>query len=571
MNKMPIKGYKVKNDNKICRFALAVAISFISVFFLPVTATSQERNEEVTIIAPYQPTISDALKITFAPTISTPEQPQRSFQFQYIDKQLFAPLTLEPVQPQRYSQMKEDELLRNYIKAGFGNYMTPYVELFAGSLRSEKFQVTARLKHLSSKGNVKDYGPSAYSHNLAALTGKWFLNKHTFSGNIDYNRDVYHYYGFEPDSFPSLEIDEDSLKQRFQLIGAGIAFGSNYDDPQKLSHEISLGFYNFTDRYDSRENNLSAAIGLTKGFEFFRGYPAQILGLDLGLAYFGRKDSLNAYNPLIFNITPWIDLNFDQYRIKVGFEVNAEHDSVTQVNFFPVILGELVIVPDNLKAFAELKGEKTINSFKSLADENPFIISTPEVRNSVSPFGFGGGIIGNAGGFNYLAKAYYRYVKDMPFFVNDTSLQLLNQFEVIYDNVNEFTLEAAVGYEIPKTMHVRLTGDYHAYDLKNELKAWHKPAFNLKLDGSYTFLTKYTLDAAIFLIGQAYYKDYEGPDIVAGTLSTSYDLNVGFNYQHNQYFSAFLKLNNLLNQRYYLWHRYPSQGFQVMAGLGFSF
>jgi hypothetical protein len=532
---------------------------------------SQERNEEVNIIAPYKPSISDAMKLGFSPEVSPGEAQEYEYQFNYIDRQLFAPLTLDPVTPARYSKMREADLLRNYIKGGFGNYTTPYVELFAGSRRSDRFQVSARLKHLSSQGRIKDYGPSAYSKNEAEVNGKLFLENHTLSGKLDYKRDVYHFYGFQPDSFPALEVDKDSLRQRFQNIGAGASFTSNYEDPMKFAHGISLEYYNFSDRFKSTENYVNAGIELAKGFNLFRDFPPSVIGLDLGLDYFNRKDSSNTNSPMYFNARPWVDLNFDQYRLNIGVQLVFENDSSSSFYFIPVVSGEITLIPGSLKVFAELKGDYELNSFRSFARENPFIVSDPEIRNTLSRIGFGGGIAGNAGGFNYYARAYYRNVKDMAFYVNDTSLLLLNRFEVIYDDVNEFSLEVGGGYDIPKTMHVLLSGAFYGYNMKNEIKPWHKPSFRVTLDGSYTFLEKYTIDAAIFLVGPAPYRYFDAGQLSSGQLDTRFDLNAGFNYQHNQYFSAFLKLNNILNQGYELWYRYPTQGFQVMAGLGFSF
>lgn len=548
--------------------AIACLLAFVSV--IPVSR-GQERNEEVTIIAPYQPTISDAFKMNFNPDLPSPEQGARQFQFDYLDKQLFAPITPDEIQPQRYSQMSEEELLRNYIKAGFGNYTTPYLEFFAGSLRSEKFQFSAHLRHLSSQGKVKDRGPSAYSHNLVEIGGKYFTRQHTLSGDIDYARDVYHFYGFEPDSFPSLEIDEDSLKQRFQNIGAGIAFESAYKDKTKLGHRISLGFYNYSDRYGTMENYISPKVTLNKGFDLFRGYPPQVIGMDLGLEYYSRKDSLDKASALLFRLRPWLDMNLDQYRIIAGFEVVTESDSATTVNFFPFIRGEVTILPDQLRAFAELKGGREVNSFKGLSTENPFVTSIPEIRSSVTRISIGGGIKGNAAGLNYFAGVNYRFVEDMPLFVNDTSLLLLNRFDVIYDNVSEFAIEAGAGYELPGTLNLLLSGYYKAYDTKDELKAWHKPSYRLALDGSYTFLRQYSIDASVFLIGPFHYRTFEGTETVAGKSEGAIDLNAGFKYQYNRNFSAFLKVNNILNRHYEVWYGYPTQGIQVLAGLGFSF
>jgi outer membrane receptor protein involved in Fe transport len=148
---------------------------------------------------------------------------------------------------------------------------------------------------------------------------------------------------------------------------------------------------------------------------------------------------------------------------------------------------------------------------------------------------------------------------------------LMNRFELIYDDANTFSLEAGAGYTIPKTMNVSLAGSFNGYNLKNEIKPWHKPAYQVTLDGSYTFLEKYTASTAVFLVGPAPYRYFLDGELLTGDLDSRLDLNLGFSYRHNPNFSAFLQLNNILNQRYELWYRYPVQGFQVMAGLGFSF
>jgi hypothetical protein len=57
-------------------------------------------------------------------------------------------------------------------------------------------------------------------------------------------------------------------------------------------------------------------------------------------------------------------------------------DNNVTVAAFPTLGAEIVILEDRLKAFADFSGELTVNSFRSLAYENPFIISTPELRSS---------------------------------------------------------------------------------------------------------------------------------------------------------------------------------------------
>jgi hypothetical protein len=562
---------KIKN-----RILLTCLLTFGLIITSSQFSFGQNKNEEVTIIAPYIPSIGNAVKIPFRPEITQGEQDAPVFEYEYVTKRMETRMELDPVEPLKYSESQEDELYRNYLKAGIGNYITPYLDFMASSLQSEKYQFGARIRHLSSQGKIKGYPPSAYSHNLISVFGRSFSKSHTLSADIGYNRDVVHYYGFLPDSFPDVEYTKDDLKQRFQHIQGTVEYSSNYKEKNKLNHTFRLGLHYFSDFYDTRESQVSFVTKLDKDIKTGGNDFEHSAALDLGLDYLGYRDSISSSDPLFILIRPVYRFGFGQYRFEAGLNINiatanTPSESTTGIDVFPILKAEVVIVEEKLKAFAEVSGNRTINSFRSLTGVNPFITSTPRVTYTDEQIRIGGGITGNAGGMNFLAEASYSYLNDMPLFVTDTSVLFQNKFDIIYDNINLLKIKASLGYVKINQLSARLMASFYQYIPKNEEKAWQMPNFEIGFDAGYTLQEKYTLRVSALALGSKYARTYEEGQVVAAKIKGAFDLGLGFEYQVNRMVSAFVDANNILNQHYQRWYGYPVQGILVMAGVKLSF
>lgn len=571
--KQLMKMYSSKYPTVLSSYFLIIAGILL---FQSQPALSQGKNEEVTIIAPYIPSVGDASKIPFRPEVKPEEEKSPSFDYDYVTKKFETKLELDPIEPLKYSEGEQEQLYRNYARVGFGNYITPYLDFNASSLRSEKYQVGVRLKHLSSQGKIKEYPPSAYSHNLVSVYGRAFTRTHTVSANIGYSRDVVHCYGFKPDSFPDVEFTKDDLKQRFQHIQGAVEFGSNYREEYKLNHKIGLGLHYFSDFYDTRESQVSLNIGLNKKFNPHGAELTHSFALDMGLEFFNYKDSLNTAHPVFIPIRSVYRVSFGQYRFEAGLDIEMTASGSSQassfgMDVFPLLKAEVIVVEDRLKAYAEISGSRTINSFRSLAGINPFLVSTPEIMYTDEQIRIGGGITGNVNGLNFTAEAWYSYLHDMPLFVTDTSLIFENKFDVIYDNLNLLKVKASLGYVKIDNLTARLFAAYYHYIPKDEEKAWHMPNFETGLDLGYTFLENYTVRASIMALGTKYARTYENGEQVAKKLKGAFDLGAGFEYRINRMVSAYIDVNNILNQHYQRWYVYPVQGILVMAGAKISF
>lgn len=561
--------------HKISLLTYLVTIGLI--MFFCQFSYGQGKKEEVTIVAPYIPTISEATKIPFRPEITPAEQETPSFNYNYISKRLETQLELNPVEPLKFSEGKQDEIYRNYAKVGFGNYITPYIEFMASSLRSEKYQFGVRLKHHSSQGKIKNYPPSAYSHNLISVFGKSFSRNHTLSAEIGYKRDVVHFYGFAPDSFPEVAYSKDDIKQRFQQLQGTVEYSSNYAEKDKLNHLFRLGVNFFSDYYGTAESQISFIASLDQRIRTGSSSDfTHSFAIDLGLDYLAYIDSISASYPVFVVLRPVYHFSFAQYKFEAGLSINAASksspgQSTAGLNVFPLLKAEAVIVDEKLKVFAEVSGNRSINSFRSIAGINPFIISTPQLYSTDEQIKIGGGISGNAGRINFQADAYYSYLIDMPLFVTDTALELPNRFEVIYDNINLLKIKASLGFVQVNRFSARLTAAYYHYIPKNEVKAWQMPDYEVGLDAAYTFLEKYTVKTSILALGSKYARTFAGGEIVPVKIAGAFDLGFGLEYQVNKMISAYIDGSNLLNQHYQRWYNYPVQGIQVMVGVKLTF
>lgn len=538
--------------------------------------------EEITVVAPYQPVVPDAFKINVSPRIPDEGLVKPQFNYSILEKDFKVDPVLDPITPAKIQGESITKLYKNYIKAGIGNYGTPYLDFFANKLRSKKSAFGVRLKHISSAGKIKDYAYPGNSNSEISAYGKRFMPSHTLTTDVYYKRRGVHFYGFRPDEFPDLELKNKDIRQTYNNLGVTAELKSNYSGDRKLNHTVGLGYSFLADHYKTSESNIRFNAGLDLRTEFFDFSEREKLGLDLGLDYFLTSDSTATHNSGILRIAPYYNLGFDQYYFKIGLIADIQSDSVSSGHFYPVIRAEVKVIEDHLITYAGLYGGLEKNSLHSLSDANPFIASTMDRRftnNKISQYGGVKGRISK--NFDYNVSFINSTVRGMAFFVNDTASALgeglNNQFTVVYDDVKHTRLIAEFGYHYQDKVNVMLRGQYNDYFLDNEDEAWHKPGLQVSLGVNYNMQDKIYARAELFTRSKMYAKVYEydiltgGMEMKAEELKAMIDLNLGFEYRYSKVLSGFLNLNNLLGQRYYHWYNYPSYRFNLLLGVTYSF
>ena len=116
--------------------------------------------------------------------------------------------------------------------------------------------------------------------------------------------------------------------------------------------------------------------------------------------------------------------------------------------------------------------------------------------------------------------------------------------------------------------------EYQNFTTTNHFEAWNLPNIQGSLTGAYKNNTWFA-NANIFYVGER--KDVVFttiyPSISNGTqtLDAFVDVNLNGGYHFNDKFSAFLRLNNILNNNYQRFANFDVQGFQVLGGVTYKF
>lgn len=557
-------------QKRIRRMKWLFVLLLIFGYVVATLAQSGVKDIEVKAESVFEPTIKDAVKLSDLPEIKDTVKKIANMQYPIASKPLIAKYDVIPIEAAKMKNEPLSKLYRSLLKVGMGTYTTPYGEFWFNSLRTRDVVYGLHLKHLSSSSQLKHVGYSGYSDNEGEVYGKKFYKKHTLEGAFNYKRNVSHFYGYDT---TENKLTKDYTKQRYQLFEPVVSLKSHYTDSTKLNHQITLGYYNLTDLYKVAENNVKLHTLLNTFIN------KEQLFVAFNTDFYNHKLPNDTFNDIIVQLNPYFEKRGKRWMVDMG--VSATMDAFSGRNskfyFHPRLNGQFDIYEGIIIPYVSINGNLQKNSLRSFSTENPFITSTLNYQNTNTKIKFTGGLKGNLSSkTSYDIKANYALVDSMNFFVVDYTKNgtLDNQYKVIYDNTNFFNVSGQLKYQYKEKLHLLAKGNYYLYKTKNLTRAYHKPDFDITLTGQYNLKSKIIIKADIFVIGNqfAYTKVDNGdftykyePKLLKGII----DANLGAEYRYSKMLSFFVNFNNIANTRYYRWEKYPSQRFNVMAGLTF--
>ncbi len=525
---------------------------------------------ELKATSEFEPTIKDAVKLDDLPSINDSIKKIVNINYPIVSKPMLAKYNVLPIDAAKMQNEPLSKLYYSLLKVGMGTYTTPYGEFWINSLRTRDLVYGAHIKHLSSSSQLKDAGYSGYSDNEAEVFGKKFYKKHTLSGDLNYKRNVVHFYGYDDKLF---KLSNDFTKQCYQLLQSTVKLQSHFVDSNKINHTITLGYYNLRDIYKDAENNVK----LNALFNTYVNKEHLLVSVDAD--YYNHKLPNDTFNDMIVTLNPYFKTNGKKWSADIGLSATLDmfsNQSTAKFYFYPQLNAQFDVYEGIIIPYAGIKGGLQKNSLRSLSTENPFITSAINYKNSNTKINVFGGLKGNLSTkTSYDLKASYSVVDSMHFFVvnYDNIFSLNNQYNVIYDNANLFNVSGEIKYQYKEKLNFIAKGNYYLYKTKNFTRPYHKPDFDFTLSTVYNLKSKIILKGDVFVIGNQYALSpvYNNsvytiqPKLLKGIV----DVNIGAEYRYSKMLSFFVNFNNIANTRYYRWERNPSQRFNLMAGLTF--
>jgi len=367
-------------------------------------------------------------------------------------------------------------------------------------------------------------------------------------------------------------VNREQVKQTFNTLKLGGSFFNGERTQGDLNYKAGFNFYNRKDNFATKETGFDAHFGVTK---WIADKHALNVGLKTDITSYKDGDRANADSLKQklnnFYLTPSFTYHADAFKIKFGANLVAVDG---EFNFFPDVEASANIVGNKFTVFAGAEGSLQKNTMRSLTDYNPFVktFGSLQIRNTDYNH-FYGGIRGAFGAFNYKGQAGFKNVKNLALFLNDYADFIttnagevsLNRLEVLYDDGNIFNIQGSLEATLFKNFDLAGTVSVNAYDMEVQEKAWHLPATEFNVNATYKMLEeKLLLKGELFVANGLPYITPEGN---SDNLNALLDVSAGAEYILTDNFSAFLNINNLLDNNRERWNSYQTYGLNVMIGI----
>ena len=517
-------------------------------------ADTTKKGQTVDITSEYRPVLKNAVKINLSASPYTADTSRPRLAYSIPAQNLFfsyQPIQLKPLSLQQDTAL--DMGLRNYLKAGFGNFSTPYIKGSFSFGDGKTSLVNLKADYISSKGQIINQD---FSEVAIKGLGSYFTKSNEVYGGIGFSQHEYYQYGYD---HLLHNYSKESIRRRYQDIQINGGFRNIAVNSLDVTYNPNIQANIFSRENKISESSLIADVPVEKKFSdkvsFKLDANADVTSLTNKSGATNLKNTNN-----LFRLAPELIYYSDKFTFHGGLTPTWDNGVLSML---PNIYGEAQLQHNILMVQAGWIGRFTKNTFRSLSAENPYMNDPGTLLNTKETEYYGGVKASVGAHFSFNAKVAYISYKNLPLFVNDTldgkGFVIKNESQVsdllLHGDLNlvsqdKFTLTAAA--------------DINTYALFTDNKnAWHK--IPLQMTGSFRWnaFKQVLLKADIFTFGGV-------PYLVKGVenkLAPGTDLSAGAEFKITDRFSAWLDMDNVLNSKYQRWNNYPVYGFNFLGGL----
>lgn len=595
-------------------------LKYILVSFLvtPALFATAQRDttltQEVEVVKAYNPSISDANKISDMPNIEDAEHEKPNFNYSIFSQPIFSAFSVNTLKAATFTSQTDEDTGFGLVRAGVGNYNRPYAEVFFNNQNSRNTLFGLHGRHLSSHGNITlegdDKVDAPFAENEAEIFVKHMFQNSVLSMNLGIDHQGFNYYGYPVEPVPEILLEDDQEVNYFgkrQTFTKG-AFNINLDNSTARSRDFAFDFdflyHYFGTKTGQREHFGQFMADVRKPFYSGAGI------LEAG-ATFVRADSVFNHNleeigksqQIWLTAQPAYEIGGDVAKLKVGFKTwfVLDDDSDAKAKIAPNIRAEVTPVKEIINIFAGIDGNYINNHYSKIAYENPFVDPQHDVINTFEKLHFYGGFDGKfAAKTNYKIAVDYSMINDQPFYYlfkyvypdpNTIPSPAVadNDFDVLYDDLDLLKFNVEIFHAAFDKMNLLISGNYYVYKMKNKEEAWNMPDWDAKFSLGYQISEQLNVSTDFFFTGQrkallletygfdprplSYDELMEFSAIQKSVynLPVVFDLNLNANYKITEQFSVFAQLSNFGFQQYQRWLGYPVQSFNVMGGVSYAF
>ena len=536
---------------------MKISIVLAGILLVGTVAYGQDtiRKKEVNVTSTFKPTLKEAAKINITPAPPTPDTTRPQLQYAIPNQNLlfaFQPGTLKPLalQVDTAGQWGNE----SYIKAGFGNFKTPYVQAGVALGDGKTMGLNIYAKHYSSKGKIEyqDVMHTNIDLNAFFKTSKNLEWDARFGGL----QERYNKYGFEP---KTLSFPEDSLRVKLQTWRGRLGFHNINRTELGLSYAPEINVEVLSDQLSNSESNtyINLPVSKTLGTNF-----EAAVAIEANISRY-KPDAKSDVSNNYLSLSPSLLYKSQVANIQAGIKPTWDNKTF---RLLPNVMAEFSSSDDRFAFQAGWLGYMRYSGMQYTTNMNPWIWDPDSTYNSRIEERYAG-FKGSAGDhFSYSAKVASNKVTNQPLFVNDImsgkSFVVLNEPEMKVLNFG-----GSLGYTVGEQFSVISNITFNQYKTTAAEKAWGL------LPLEFTTAVKVQVLKDLYVNGNLF--AFDGPWSLTNSgkkkLQGAMDLGAGLEFKVLNNLKVWGQFNNILNREYQRWNQYPSYGFNFLAGVVFSF
>lgn len=509
----------------------------------------------VVVTSAFKPSLKPAAKINFSAASPVADTSRPRLFYTIPSQNLYFSYQPTPLQPLALSpDTAFNWQNHNYVKAGYGNFTTPFLRLGLSFGDGKKSLINFHGKHVSSKGQLPFQQFSRT--NLTGL-GVFSANQKsewTAKAHLDLSNQ--YLYGFKPDT---LSYTKEQLKQNFSNFGVRLGVRNKVEDAP-IAYNPSVGIEIFNDNRNGNETDFSFALPVSKSF-------GRVFGLAVGL--YGDVTSLKTpaatYDNNLFYLTPAFLFKTPNVKINGGFTPSWDN---SVFNLLPNLTAEARIADQRFAVEVGWIGYYHRNTYRNLASFNPFI-AQPTFSNNTRIKEQYAGIKGSAGShFTYNGRLSVLNYNNVALFINDTLDG--KTFNVVTEpSMKAIRLHAEIGYTVQEKFSFLAGASVNRFsNLEKFDKAYGLLPLEVTANLRWKVLKDFTLTSDLFFWDGPQYRSKINESLKQ---KPAIDMNLGLEVGITPQFSGWLQFNNVFNNDYQRWNQYRVLGFNVLAGVVYSF
>lgn len=520
-----------------------------------------KKKSTIDINSVYKPVLRNAVKINFSASHLNADTTPPRLTYSIPAQNLFysyQPVSLKPLALQQDTNLYLGA--RNFVKAGYGNFSTPFVSAGFSFGDGKKFLANVYADYISSKGKMLYQD---YSKLQVKAAGSFFLPANEVYAAAGVKMNEQFLYGYDTALYKYSKKD---VRQQFQDFSAAIGVRNTKIGEYGISYNPSLQFSNFTNVNKLSETSFILNAPLKK--QFGEAFAFSLEG-KADITAYSTKNLLPSnvkINNNVFQVSP--SIVFSTPRVSINGGISPTWDNGKFV-WLPNVYAEAFIA-ENVFAFqAGWVGKVTKNTYRNLSEQNPYLAPFTAQLNT-KEIEYYGGIKGTLGKhFNFNAKASYISYTNLPLLINDTATDGKAFVISNESKLSNFRIHGDVAYVSKEKFTVSAGITYNGYvGMKNNAKAWNTLPLEFTSSLRWWAFRQVLLKADFYAYSGSYYLEKGN---IAKAFKPGSDLSAGIEFKVNKTFSAWFDVNNILNDKYQRWHNYPVYGLNLMGGVRVNF